>query len=46
MNKIFSLTFWVQLFMSTMLTILMIYLIKKVFAGTNIPVVSNAIENV
>ena len=35
--------FWVQLFLNTLLTMLMIYLIKKLFANTNIPVVSTVV---
>ena len=41
MNRIFTVSFWVQLFFSTLFTMLMIYLIKKASAKINIPVVSD-----
>ena len=44
MNRIFSMGFWVQLFMSTMLTLLMIYLIKNTIGKANIPVVSGIVN--
>lgn len=40
MNKIFSINFWVQTFVSTFVTMLMIYFIKKIAGAVNIPVVS------
>ena len=46
MNRIFSMSFWVQLFISTFLTMFMIYLIKKANQKLNIPVVSNIVEGV
>ena len=41
MKKIFSMSFWVQLFISTFMTMVMIYIIKSVTARVNIPIVSN-----
>lgn len=38
---IFSVKFWVQAFVSTFITMLMIYLIKKISGTVNIPVVSD-----
>lgn len=40
MNRIFSINFWVQTFVSTFVTMLMIYFIKKIAGAVNIPVVS------
>lgn len=37
---IFSVKFWVQAFVSTFITMLMIYLIKKISSKVDIPVVS------
>lgn len=45
MNKIFSVNFWVQLFISTFMTMVMIYLIKLITAKINIPVISNIAQN-
>ena len=44
--KIFSMSFWVQLFVSTLMTMVMIYLIKMIAKKVNIPVVSTVVENV
>lgn len=44
MGKILSPSFWLTLFLNTMLTILMIYLIKKMFKNVNVPVVSTIVE--
>lgn len=41
MNKLFSLSFWVQLFLNTFLTMVVIYLIKTVAGKYQIPVVSD-----
>lgn len=46
MNRIFSVNFWVQLFLSTFLTMCMMYLIKKVTTKVDIPVVSEIAQNV
>lgn len=44
--KILTVTFWVQLFISTFMTMLMIYLIKTVAGKYNIPVVSAVAKEV
>lgn len=41
MNRIFSVNFWLSAFVSTFMTMLMIYLIKKVAGTVEIPVVSD-----
>ena len=41
MNKIFSLSFWVQAFVNVFITLLIIYVIKTVGSKYNIPVVSD-----
>lgn len=46
MNRLLSANFWVQLFLSTFLTMVMIYLIKRVSAKVNIPVVNDIVEGV
>lgn len=46
MNRIFSVNFWVQAFVSTFITMLMIYLIKKVAGTVKIPVVSDVAQAV
>lgn len=46
MNRIFSMSFWVQLFLSTLLTMFMIYVIKKTFTKVKVPVVSDVIAEV
>ena len=46
MNRIFTVSFWVQLFISTFMTMLMIYLIKKANEKIQIPVVSDIVEGV
>lgn len=40
MSRIFSINFWVQTFVSTFITMIFIYLIKKIAGTVNIPVVS------
>ena len=39
-------SWWVQMFVSTMITMLFIYLIKKMSKAVNIPVVSTVVEEV
>ena len=39
-------SWWIQMFVSTMITMLFIYLIKKITKAVNIPVVSNVVEEV
>ena len=46
MNKIFSVNFWVQTFVSTFITMLMIYFIKMIATKWNIPVVSDVAQAV
>lgn len=46
MHKILSVSFWVQLALSTFMTMLMIYLIKKANDKLNIPVVSDIVKGV
>ena len=46
MNKLFSINFWINLFLSTFMTMCMIYLIKKITAKVEIPVVSEITQNV
>lgn len=46
MGRIFTVNFWVQAFVSTFITMLMIYLIKKVAGTVKIPVVSDVAEAV
>ena len=40
MNRIFSVNFWMQTFISALITMFMIYLLKKMATAVNIPVVS------
>lgn len=44
--RIFSVNFWVQAFVSTFMTMLMIYLIKKIAGTVQIPVVSEVAQAV
>ena len=46
MSFILRPSWWVQMFVSTMITMLFIYLIKKITKAVNIPVVSNVVEEV
>ena len=46
MNKLFSINFWVTTFTSTLITMIMIFLIKKIATGWNIPVISTIAEEV
>lgn len=39
--NVFSLNWWVSTFVSTLITMGMIYLIKRIAANVNIPVVSD-----
>lgn len=43
---IFSLNFWVQTFVSTLMTMLCIWLIKKATSAVNIPIVSQIAQEV
>jgi hypothetical protein len=44
--RIFTVNFWVQAFVSTFITMIMIYLIKKIAGTVNIPVVSDVAQAV
>ena len=44
--NVFSLNWWVSTFVSTLITMGMIYLIKRVTASVNIPVVSEVAQAV
>ena len=44
--NILSVNFWVSAFVSTFITLLMIYLIKKIAGTVHIPVVSQVAEAV
>lgn len=46
MGKVFTVSFWIQLFISTFMTMLMIYLIKKANEKVKLPVVSDIVEGV
>lgn len=46
MMQIFTPKFWLQAFVSTFMTMLMIYLIKQIAGKIQIPVVSNIAEAV
>ena len=46
MGRLFSPTFWFQTFMSTLLTMFCIYIIKKISSAYNIPVVSTIANEV
>ena len=39
-------SWWIQMFVSTLTTMMFIYLIKKITKAINIPVVSNVVEEV
>lgn len=43
---IFSLNFWAQTFVSTLMTMLCIWLIKKATSAVNIPIVSQIAQEV
>lgn len=44
--NIFSINFWVSTFISTLITMFMIYLIKKFTAKVNVPVLSDVAQAV
>ena len=46
MGGIFTVRFWVQAFISTFITMLIIYIIKQVSGKFNIPVVSDVAESI
>ena len=46
MRHLLSVNFWLQLFLSTFMTMVMIYLIKKLNEKVNIPVVNDIVSGV
>ena len=46
MGFILRLSWWISMFISTLTTMLFIYLIKKITKAVNIPVVSTVVEEV
>lgn len=46
MRRLFTMSFWVQLFLSTFMTMTMIYLIKKANDKVKLPVVSDIVDGV
>ena len=46
MHKLVQPSWWISMFLSTLLTIIFIYLIKKATAKVNIPVVSDIVQEV
>ena len=44
--NIFSLNWWLSTFVSTLVTCVFIYLLKKLFAKVNVPVVSDIVGSV
>lgn len=44
--NIFSVNWWISTFISTLVTMCFIYLIKKLTANVNIPVVSDIVQSV
>ena len=46
MSFILRPSWWVSMFVSTLTTMMFIYLIKKITKAVNIPVVSNVVEEI
>ena len=46
MRRLLSVNFWLQLFLSTLMTMIMIYLIKKLSSKINVPIVNDIVEAV
>ena len=44
--NIFSINWWISTFVSTLVTMVFIFFIKKISAKVNIPVVSEVVESV
>ena len=44
MNQLFSVNWWISMFINTFITIIFIYMIKKFFVKVNVPYVSNIVE--
>ena len=41
MGRIFSVNFWIQTFVLTLMTMIMIYVIKQIAAKVNVPIISD-----
>lgn len=46
MRRLLSVNFWLQLFLSTFMTMIMIYLIKKLSSKVNVPIVNDIVDAV
>lgn len=46
MRRLLSVNFWLQLFLSTFMTMVMIYLIKKLSSKVNVPIVKDIVDAV
>jgi len=46
MGRLFSLSFWVQVLLATIFTMIMIYVVKKVTMKYNVPVLSTVSEGI
>ena len=44
MRRLLSVNFWLQLFLSTFMTMIMIYLIKKLSSKVNVTIVNDIVE--
>lgn len=44
MSQLFSVNWWITMFINTFITIFFIYLLKKIFAKVNVPYVSDMVE--
>lgn len=46
MNNLFKPSWWISMFVSTLMTMIFIYLIKQIAGKINVPVVSKIVEEV
>lgn len=46
MRRLLSINWWLQLFLSTFMTMIMIYLIKKLSSKVNVPIVNDIVKEV
>jgi len=46
MDSLFSPRFWIQIIISTIVTMILIYLMKRFFAKVNVPVLSDVAQSV
>lgn len=46
MRRLLSVNFWLQLFLSTFMTMVMIYLIKKLASKVNVPIMKDIVDAV